>query len=152
MLVWHKGDIIIISSRTNWFSSCYSWKIDNERETISNSCFLNELIVTKIARFIVSNILFQVFFCERSDYFKALIKNHFGENEISDNCNPMVRLCDVNTDIFTRIMYYIYQDSCEVIYLFYLHWIASCKHRFRKHLYVHLSIRCSLRVPILCNL
>jgi hypothetical protein len=32
----------------------------------------------------------QVFFCERSDYFKALIKNHFGENEISDNCNPMI--------------------------------------------------------------
>lgn len=79
-------------------------------------------MVTKIARFIVTNVdFFQVFFCERSDYFKALIQNHFGENGLSDNCYPIVRLCDVNTDIFTRIMYYIYQDSCEVIYLFYLH-------------------------------
>ncbi|XP_063400743.1 ankyrin repeat and BTB/POZ domain-containing protein 1-like [Mytilus trossulus] len=55
----------------------------------------------------------KAFFCERSDYFKALLNNHFGEND-TESTIPVVRLCEVNSDIFTKVLYYIYQDSCEL--------------------------------------
>lgn len=55
----------------------------------------------------------QAFFCGRSDYFKALLEDHFGENECSDDI-PVVYLHDISLDIFIRILTYIYSDSCEV--------------------------------------
>ncbi|XP_062595032.1 ankyrin repeat and BTB/POZ domain-containing protein 1-like [Saccostrea cucullata] len=56
----------------------------------------------------------KVFFCGRSDYFKALLIDHFGESEVSDSNVPQMTLNDISCDIFTQIMYYIYQDSCEL--------------------------------------
>ncbi|XP_056001125.1 ankyrin repeat and BTB/POZ domain-containing protein 1-like [Ostrea edulis] len=56
----------------------------------------------------------KVFFCGRSDYFKALLIDHFGESQVSENNIPQVTLNDITCDIFTQIMYYIYQDSCEL--------------------------------------
>lgn len=57
----------------------------------------------------------QAFFCGRSDYFKALLLDHFGE---SDDEGPqrselaVFPLHDVSTDVFMQVMYYIYQDRC----------------------------------------
>lgn len=56
----------------------------------------------------------KVFFCGRSDYFKALLNDHFGESRRLENNLPLVTLNDVPCDIFTQIMYYIYQDSCQL--------------------------------------
>ena len=51
----------------------------------------------------------------QSDYFKALIKDHFGETHINEqNCLPVVTVSGVSAAVFMKIMYYIYQDSCEV--------------------------------------
>lgn len=63
---------------------------------------------------IVLFFLFKVFFCGRSDYFKALLNDHFGESRRLENDLPLVTLNDVPCDVFTQIMYYIYQDSCQV--------------------------------------
>ncbi|CAG5128285.1 unnamed protein product [Candidula unifasciata] len=55
----------------------------------------------------------KAFFCGRSDYFKALLEDHFGENKCSENI-PVVYLHDISIDIFVRILTYIYSDSCEL--------------------------------------
>ncbi|KAL3852443.1 hypothetical protein ACJMK2_016080 [Sinanodonta woodiana] len=56
----------------------------------------------------------KAFFCGRSDYFKALQIDHFGESTASEGDLPVVFIHDISADIFTRVMYYIYQDSCEL--------------------------------------
>ena len=55
----------------------------------------------------------QLFFCGRSDYFKALLEDHFGECSNSENI-PTVVLHDVTAEIFVRVLSYVYTDSCEV--------------------------------------
>ncbi|XP_059142453.1 ankyrin repeat and BTB/POZ domain-containing protein 1-like isoform X2 [Physella acuta] len=55
----------------------------------------------------------KAFFCGRSDYFKALLEDHFGENKCSENV-PIIYLHQVAADIFIRILTYIYSDSCEL--------------------------------------
>ncbi|KAK0052425.1 ankyrin repeat and BTB/POZ domain-containing protein 1 [Biomphalaria pfeifferi] len=55
----------------------------------------------------------KAFFCGRSDYFKALLENHFGENENSGNI-PVVYLHEVSIDVFLRILTYIYSDSADL--------------------------------------
>ncbi|XP_041377868.1 ankyrin repeat and BTB/POZ domain-containing protein 1-like [Gigantopelta aegis] len=55
----------------------------------------------------------QVFFCGRSDYFKVLLNDHFGETTVYGNI-PVIKLHDVSPSIFIRILYYVYQDSCEL--------------------------------------
>ncbi|KAJ8301171.1 hypothetical protein KUTeg_020158 [Tegillarca granosa] len=54
------------------------------------------------------------FFCGRSDYFKAQLSDHFGETDTDDNSIQVVALHSITADIFTRVMYYIYQDYCEL--------------------------------------
>ena len=60
-------------------------------------------------------ILGQVFFTGRSDYFKALLDDHFGESSTDEEHNlPVITLHETTSAIFVQVMYYIYQDSCEV--------------------------------------
>ncbi|CAL1541800.1 unnamed protein product [Lymnaea stagnalis] len=66
--------------------------------------------------FVVENHRFmchKVFFCGRSDYFKALLEDHFGENQCSDNI-PVVYLHDVSVEVFIRILTFIYSDSSDL--------------------------------------
>ena len=53
--------------------------------------------------------------CERSDYFKAAIEDHFGETSVTENEGlPLVTLHSVTADIFEQVLNYIYSDTCEV--------------------------------------
>ncbi|KAK3746292.1 hypothetical protein RRG08_065812 [Elysia crispata] len=66
--------------------------------------------------FSVSNNHFKchkTFFCARSDYFKAIIEDHFGETEFNGSL-PVVYLHDVTVDVFVRILTYMYSDSCDL--------------------------------------
>ncbi|XP_035676071.1 ankyrin repeat and BTB/POZ domain-containing protein 1-like [Branchiostoma floridae] len=60
----------------------------------------------------------KVFLCGRSDYFKALLIDHFSERPKEDSETeapiPVVELHDVSAYVFSRVLYYIYQDSTEV--------------------------------------
>lgn len=53
-------------------------------------------------------------FCGRSDYFRAQLCDHFGESNTGDNSIQVVTLYSITADVFTRVMYYIYQDFCEL--------------------------------------
>lgn len=58
----------------------------------------------------------QAFFCGRSDYFKALLEDHFSESEElqTQPSIPVVTLHSISEDIFIRVLYYIYSDDTEV--------------------------------------
>uniref|UniRef100_A0A8D2Q1H8 Ankyrin repeat and BTB domain containing 1 n=1 Tax=Zosterops lateralis melanops TaxID=1220523 RepID=A0A8D2Q1H8_ZOSLA len=58
----------------------------------------------------------QAFFCGRSDYFKALLEDHFSESEElqTQPSIPVVTLHNITGDIFIRILYYIYSDDTEL--------------------------------------
>ncbi|KAK2139707.1 hypothetical protein LSH36_1645g00004 [Paralvinella palmiformis] len=57
----------------------------------------------------------KVFFTGRSDYFKALLDDHFGESSTDEEHNlPVITLHETTSAIFVQVMYYIYQDSCEL--------------------------------------
>ncbi|XP_005100573.1 ankyrin repeat and BTB/POZ domain-containing protein 1 [Aplysia californica] len=55
----------------------------------------------------------KVFFCGRSDYFQALLEDHFGECQQGESV-PTLILHDVSVDVFVRILMYIYTDSCDL--------------------------------------
>ncbi|KAH9510218.1 Ankyrin repeat and BTB/POZ domain-containing protein 1 [Bulinus truncatus] len=55
----------------------------------------------------------KAFFCGRSDYFKALLENHFGENKNTENI-PVVYLHNLSVEVFLRILTYIYSDSADL--------------------------------------
>ncbi|XP_035239446.1 ankyrin repeat and BTB/POZ domain-containing protein 1 isoform X1 [Anguilla anguilla] len=58
----------------------------------------------------------KVFFCGRSDYFRALLEDHFSEGETlqSQPCTPVLTLHNLPHDIFIRVLYYIYSDDTEL--------------------------------------
>ncbi|KAG1714139.1 Ankyrin repeat and BTB/POZ domain-containing protein 1 [Nymphon striatum] len=58
----------------------------------------------------------QAFICSRSDYFKAMLRNHFLETEVSDeNLRLMsIKLYEVPVKIFVNVLYYIYQDEVQL--------------------------------------
>uniref|UniRef100_A0A671KMP7 Ankyrin repeat and BTB/POZ domain-containing protein 1 n=1 Tax=Sinocyclocheilus anshuiensis TaxID=1608454 RepID=A0A671KMP7_9TELE len=58
----------------------------------------------------------KAFFCGRSDYFKALLEDHFSEGETlqAHPSIPVITLHDVSHDLFTRILYYIYSDNTQL--------------------------------------
>lgn len=62
------------------------------------------------------NLLSQAFFCGRSDYFRALLDDHFRESEepAASGDPPVVTLHDISPDIFTHVLYYVYSDHTEV--------------------------------------
>lgn len=67
----------------------------------------------------------QAFFCGRSDYFKALVEDHFSEGEQlqSQPSTPAITLHDISHDIFVSVMYYIYSDNTQVcVFDFLLSW------------------------------
>uniref|UniRef100_A0A8C9U8K1 Ankyrin repeat and BTB/POZ domain-containing protein 1 n=1 Tax=Scleropages formosus TaxID=113540 RepID=A0A8C9U8K1_SCLFO len=56
------------------------------------------------------------FFCGRSDYFRALLEDHFSEGETlqSQPSTPVLTLHNLSPDIFVRLLYYIYSDDTEL--------------------------------------
>lgn len=59
----------------------------------------------------------KAFFCGRSDYFKALLEDHFSEGEQlqSQPSTPVITLHNISQEIFIHVMYYIYTDDTELI-------------------------------------
>ncbi|XP_034028559.1 ankyrin repeat and BTB/POZ domain-containing protein 1 [Thalassophryne amazonica] len=58
----------------------------------------------------------KVFFCGRSDYFRALLEDHFSEGETlqSQPSTPVLTLHNISHEIFIHILYYIYSDDTEL--------------------------------------
>ncbi|XP_062283730.1 ankyrin repeat and BTB/POZ domain-containing protein 1 isoform X1 [Scomber scombrus] len=58
----------------------------------------------------------KAFFCGRSDYFKALLEDHFSEGEQlqSQPSTPVITLHNISHEIFINLMYYIYSDDTEL--------------------------------------
>ncbi|TNM86950.1 ankyrin repeat and BTB/POZ domain-containing protein 1 isoform X1 [Takifugu rubripes] len=59
----------------------------------------------------------KAFFCGRSDYFRALLEDHFCEGEqLQSHPNTLViTLHNISHEIFIHIMYYIYTDNTELM-------------------------------------
>lgn len=60
--------------------------------------------------------LLQAFFCGRSDYFRALLDDHFRENEGLEASGglPAITLHGLSPHVFTHVLYYIYTNHTEV--------------------------------------
>ncbi|XP_077368962.1 ankyrin repeat and BTB/POZ domain-containing protein 1 isoform X4 [Festucalex cinctus] len=58
----------------------------------------------------------KAFFCGRSDYFKALLEDHFSEGEQlqSQPSTPAITLHNISHQIFIHVMYYIYSDDTQL--------------------------------------
>lgn len=58
----------------------------------------------------------QAFFCGRSDYFRALLDDHFRENEGPEASGglPAITLHGLSPHVFTHVLYYIYTNHTEV--------------------------------------
>ncbi|XP_033721449.1 ankyrin repeat and BTB/POZ domain-containing protein 1 isoform X10 [Tursiops truncatus] len=58
----------------------------------------------------------KAFFCGRSDYFRALLDDHFRENEELEASGGLlaITLHDVSPAIFTHVLYYVYSDDTEL--------------------------------------
>lgn len=52
--------------------------------------------------------------CGRSDYFKALLHDHFSEAVLLETSIPEVTLHDVSAEVFATVVAFIYRDSAEV--------------------------------------
>ncbi|XP_035499771.1 ankyrin repeat and BTB/POZ domain-containing protein 1 isoform X1 [Scophthalmus maximus] len=59
----------------------------------------------------------RVFFSGRSDYFKALLEDHFSEGELlqSQPSTPVITLHNISHEVFIHVMYYIYTNSTELM-------------------------------------
>ncbi|KAJ1069482.1 hypothetical protein K5549_019639, partial [Capra hircus] len=58
----------------------------------------------------------QAFFCGRSEYFRALLDDHFQESEQLEASGglPAVTLHSVSPEVFTHVLYYVYSDHTEL--------------------------------------
>ncbi|XP_068191257.1 ankyrin repeat and BTB/POZ domain-containing protein 1 isoform X1 [Antennarius striatus] len=58
----------------------------------------------------------KAFFCGRSDYFKALLEDHFSEGEQlqSQPSIPVITLHNISHEVFIDVMYYIYTNDPEL--------------------------------------
>lgn len=57
----------------------------------------------------------KVFLCERSDYFKALISDHFHEHKLDEGISlPIIALQDLSAEMFKHILIYIYAGVEEL--------------------------------------
>ncbi|XP_015239258.1 PREDICTED: ankyrin repeat and BTB/POZ domain-containing protein 1 isoform X2 [Cyprinodon variegatus] len=58
----------------------------------------------------------KAFFCGRSDYFKALLEDHFSEGQQlqSQPSTPVITLHNIAQEVFIHVMYYIYTDDTEL--------------------------------------
>ena len=50
----------------------------------------------------------QLFFCERSGFFKALQEDHFGESSMEGNL-PVLYITGVTPAVFAQVLFYMYQ-------------------------------------------
>nr|XP_057906715.1 ankyrin repeat and BTB/POZ domain-containing protein 1 isoform X1 [Doryrhamphus excisus] len=59
----------------------------------------------------------KAFFCGRSDYFKALLEDHFSEGEhlLYQPSTPVITLHNISYQIFTHVMYYIYSNDTQLV-------------------------------------
>ncbi|CAE1273634.1 ABTB1 [Acanthosepion pharaonis] len=53
------------------------------------------------------------FFYARTDYFRALLSDHFDESDKTEEI-PLITLHGLSAVVFQQIVYYIYTDSCEL--------------------------------------
>ncbi|XP_071497851.1 ankyrin repeat and BTB/POZ domain-containing protein 1-like [Diadema antillarum] len=56
----------------------------------------------------------KMFFCERSDYFKALFADHFSEAMLDHNSIPIISLHDISADVFSQVVLYLYTDDVKL--------------------------------------
>ncbi|XP_070557887.1 ankyrin repeat and BTB/POZ domain-containing protein 1-like isoform X2 [Ptychodera flava] len=57
----------------------------------------------------------KAFFCCRSDYFKALISDHFSEMETdTEEEMPVMSLQDITADVFSEVVRYLYSDTPQI--------------------------------------
>ncbi|XP_070216393.1 ankyrin repeat and BTB/POZ domain-containing protein 1 isoform X4 [Bos mutus] len=58
----------------------------------------------------------KAFFCGRSEYFRALLDDHFQESEQLEASGglPAVTLHSVSPEVFTHVLYYVYSDHTEL--------------------------------------
>ncbi|CAF1018042.1 unnamed protein product [Rotaria sp. Silwood1] len=60
----------------------------------------------------------QAFMCTRTEYFSAIVKNHFNEllpnTEQQNNEKSTVILKHIHKEHFIPLLYYIYSDDCEI--------------------------------------
>ncbi|XP_021931904.1 ankyrin repeat and BTB/POZ domain-containing protein 1-like isoform X2 [Zootermopsis nevadensis] len=54
----------------------------------------------------------KAFFCGRSEYFNALLRDHFSETTADDG-NPMVTIRNVPVEAFASVVYYIYTNAVQ---------------------------------------
>ena len=79
--------------------------------------WVRERELTVYILFIVVFNLLQVFFCGRSDYFRALLEyklSEFPQNEMFKESITEVCLNDVSPDVFAAVVAFIYQDTALV--------------------------------------
>ena len=57
-----------------------------------------------------------MFFSGRSDYFKALLQDHFSEGGQLQSLpsTPVITLHNISHEVFIHVMYYIYSNTTEV--------------------------------------
>lgn len=55
----------------------------------------------------------QAFFCGRSEYFNALLRDHFSETTADDG-KPVVTIRNVPVEAFAAVVYYIYTNVVQV--------------------------------------
>lgn len=55
----------------------------------------------------------KAFFCGRSEYFNALLRDHFSETT-ADEGNPVVTIRNVPVEAFAAVVYYIYTNVVQV--------------------------------------
>lgn len=60
--------------------------------------------------FNIKNLL-QVFFALRSEYFKALLTDHFCEAEHSSDGIPRITIRGVHPQVFAAIVHYVYTNQ-----------------------------------------
>ena len=60
----------------------------------------------------------RAFICTRTEYFSALVRNHFNEmlpnTKQSSTEKSMMILKHIRKELFLPLLYYIYSDECEV--------------------------------------
>ncbi len=57
----------------------------------------------------------QAFMCTRTEYFSALVKNHFNEMLINSTKQKSTMIIKhIRKELFLPLLYYIYSDECEV--------------------------------------
>lgn len=92
-------------------------KISREKPNAAQSAELDIFSdVTLIIDQSYSFRLNQAFICTRTEYFSALVKNHFNEmiSDSTEQRNPTMALKHIRKELFLPLIYYIYSDECDV--------------------------------------